>query len=108
MGVPQHTGQTPTQRMSAPDVSGALAEGPSSKLTQPSPFPNGGLRKHIYGRDVDLAQAWFGSWHGPRLPAAPTPGETRPCRLTRPRREGGSQARSEACDSRGADTRRGG
>ena len=37
-----------------------------------------------------------------------TPGEIWPCRLPLLRLEGGSRARSEASDSRGADTRHGG
>lgn len=71
--------QRPAMQRTAPpgngpatDVSGALAEKPSSKLKQSSPFLNGRPRKHVYGHDVDLAPVCFGSQHGHHPLAAPT------------------------------------
>lgn len=78
---------------------------PSSTPKQSSAFPDGRPRKHVYGCDVDLAQACFGSRRGHRPPELLTAGETWLCGLTLPRLEGGSRAGLEASDSQGADTR---
>ena len=102
----QRTGWPPAWSDPARDVSGPLAAQPSLKLKPPSLFPNGCLRKYIYGQDMPLARVCFGSWHGLLPPK--TPGETEPPRLTLSRLEGCSWARSEASDSPGADTRHGG
>lgn len=68
---PRGTGR-PRQGVTRPQAPVVLwPRKPRSPQKQSPPFPNGRPRKHVYGCDVDLAQAHFGSQRGHRPPAAP-------------------------------------